>query len=482
VCLSDLHFGAESSVLTELLPGSVGVDVHATSPTMDALVDCLADLVGRNEDRRKPTLVLCGDLLELALANDNVAAMVFERFVERVFPPDGRLFDDTVYFVPGNHDHHLWESARERQYADYVATRPLGQDLEIPWHTTHMFRADDDRPVDALLLTTLIRRQSHLKDVHVRAVYPNLGLSTDDGSRHVVIHHGHFVEAMYRLMSTMKTMVFPGRAEPDTPWGWEAENFAWIDFFWSTLGRSGEVGTDVGLIYASLQSEKAMQRLAGNLARGVSSRLHGPAPWRWVEEKMIGLALSRLADRVGRLERNQPSTALSDRARAGLLTYLEGPLRNQLIAEKGAVPERVTFVFGHTHKPFETTLRPTGYPGKVDVFNTGGWVVDSTKVAPLQGGSAVLFDEDLNAAALRLYNQSADPSSYRVKLSVPDATVDNPLLHRLASLVNPDEGPWKAFSTAAAEVVGQRHQDLAVLLQNGGVDPAAGGAATVPAG
>ncbi|MFN2607138.1 MAG: metallophosphoesterase [Acidimicrobiales bacterium] len=481
VCLSDLHFGAENSVLTSIRPGSVEVDPHGAMPTMDALVECLAELVGRNEGARKPTLVLCGDVLELALATDNVAAMVFERFIDRVFPPNGRLFDDTILFVAGNHDHHLWESARERQYADYVASRPLDQDLEIPWHTTHMFLGDGDRPVDALLLTTLVRRRPHLQDVRVRAVYPNLGLTSPDGSRHVAIHHGHFVEGMYRLMSSLKTMLFPERKAPQTPWDWEAENFAWIDFFWSTLGRSGEVGTDVGIIYASLQSDAALQRLSHNLAKGISSKLSGPAAWRWGEDKVISFALGKAVGRVGRLERNQPTIALSDRARAGLLTYLEGPLRNQLLAEKDSVPTRVTFVFGHTHKPFETQLRPGGYPGTVDVYNTGGWVVDSRSVAPLHGGAAILLDENLDVASLRLYNQAADPSSYRVGLAVADPAADNPFLARLTSLVRPDEPPWSMFSAAAATVVDQRHRDLDVLLQATATDPAAGGPDEVPA-
>jgi len=436
--------------------------------------------VAHNEDDHKPTLVLCGDVLELALANDNVAAMTFERFIEAIFPVSGPLFDDTILFVAGNHDHHLWESARERQYADYVKGRPVDQPLEVPWHTTKMFLGSDDRPVDALLLTTLARRRTPHRNVTVRAMYPNLALSSADGSRHVLIHHGHFVEGMYRLMSTLKDMVFPQRVRPATTWDWEAENFAWIDFFWSTLGRSGDVGTDVGLIYASLQNDAALQRLTSNLAKGISSRLRGPDAWRWVEDKVIALALGRVVGRVGRLERNQPSAALSERARAGLLTYLEGPLRNQLLAEQKVLADQVTFVFGHTHKPFETQLAPIGYPGRVDVVNTGGWVVDSPRVAPFQGGAAVLIDEDLNVASLRMYNQSANRSSYRVKLHAVGDGDANPLYQRLSALVRPDEGPWKAFSSAAVTLVDQRHGALDVLLRSGGLASDGGGTGEAP--
>ena len=78
---------------------------------------CLRYLISLNQDQsRKPTLILLGDILELALANDNVAAMVFKRFLELAVKENGELLFDKVYYIPGNHDHHLWESARETQY------------------------------------------------------------------------------------------------------------------------------------------------------------------------------------------------------------------------------------------------------------------------------------------------------------------------------------------------------------------------------
>ena len=474
VCVSDLHFGAENSILTCLAPGGVVPDPDKPSTAMVALVDCLAELVGKNEEARKPTLVLCGDVLELALSTDNVAAMVFERFVQRVFPESGRLFANTIYFVPGNHDHHLWEAARERQYSHYVRRHPVGEDLQPPWHTTRMFTESDPHPVDAELLTTLVRRYTHLHDVGVRTVYPNLALRSRDGSRCVVIHHGHYVEGMYRLMTILKDIVFPGRPTPQQVWEWEAENFAWIDFFWSTLGRSGDVGADVGLVYAALQSDDAMARVASNLATGLSERMEGPRPLRWAEAKALHLLLTRLVRRVGRLERSHPAAALSDRARAGLALYLEGPLLGQLQAElDGAeLPGQLTFVFGHTHKPFEVPLAAAGYPSPIAVYNTGGWVVDSLKPSPTQGGAVILLDEDLNAVSLRAYNQSPDPSSYRIRLAVVDgadgtAADGNPFYRRLQELVDAERQPWSGLSAAAAALVPERHQDLARLLKQG---------------
>ena len=52
------------------------------------------------------------------------------------------------------------------------------------------------------------------------------------------------------LMSRLRDILYPGQRQ--TPVEdidrLEEENFAWIDFLWSTLGRSGQVGEDMALI------------------------------------------------------------------------------------------------------------------------------------------------------------------------------------------------------------------------------------------
>ncbi len=111
VILSDLHFGAENSILTALGDGEDPVaDPTRRSPVLSAFADCLAEIVQANEGADPPTLILAGDVLELALADDEVAIAVFEQFSDLVLS-EHRLFDDEIWFVPGNHDHHLWETA-----------------------------------------------------------------------------------------------------------------------------------------------------------------------------------------------------------------------------------------------------------------------------------------------------------------------------------------------------------------------------------
>ena len=94
----------------------------------------------------------------------------------------------------------------------------------------------------------------------MRAVYPNLGLLSEDGRRCVVVHHGHYIESMYQLMSSLNQLMF-NKPLPRDITEIEEDNFAWIDFFWSSLGRSGDVGEDVNRLYDMLQSEKAVDRL-----------------------------------------------------------------------------------------------------------------------------------------------------------------------------------------------------------------------------
>jgi hypothetical protein len=65
--------------------------------------------------------------------------------------------------------------------------------------------------------------------------------------------------------------------------GPEPENFAWIDFLWSTPVRSGQVGTDMGLIYAdptSTRDTDALEAVLGvavyeEVAAGAEQH-HGP--------------------------------------------------------------------------------------------------------------------------------------------------------------------------------------------------------------
>ncbi len=467
VCLSDMHLGEEDSLLTNLKRGSTDIDPMEPSPVMRQLVECLRHVISQNESEKRPTLILNGDILELALATTNQAAMAFERFIELIMAPERELFEGIIY-MPGNHDHRLWEVARETQYVNCIKDIDAGRHLDIPWHTTSMFVEDATNPVPAYFLTKLVQRFPNLNNLIVSTVYPNFGLFREEFQRCVLFHHGHFTEPLYQLMSNLRSLIFPHRQPPRQVWDIEAENFAWIDFFWSAMGRCGDVGQDLERIYEKMQDREQCKRLLYTLAENLSKKYDLPGWGDAMESGFLKWAFSGLVDKLMSRERARIESPFSPEAEKGLWAYVEGPLREQILLERrGNMPYDVTFVFGHTHKPFQEDKNFKGYPEWVSVYNTGGWVVESVGPRPVRGGAAVLIDEDLNAVSLRMYNEDPDPAKYSV--SVAEAThagaERNPLYHRVHDMVEASEDPWKTFSAIIAEEVHVRAHNLAARIK-----------------
>ncbi len=465
VCVSDMHLGEEDSLLTNLKTASTDTDPTQPSPVMEQLLECLKYLISQNDGEKKPTLILNGDILELALATTNQAAMVFERFMELIMPPDGGLFQKIIY-VPGNHDHHIWETARETQYVNYI-TRKLdpGKDLPIPWHTTKIFVENDRNPVPSYFLTRLVesKRFPHLTSFPINVAYPNFGLVTEDNRKCVIFHHGHFIESLYQLMSILKDLFLPEHVMPTQIYDIEAENFAWIDFFWSTMGRSGDVGQTIESIYEKMRDREQLKKLLSTFADNLAERYDLPGWGDWMEAKTLKVLLNYLANKVTGQERTYVELSLSKDAEKGLWKYMNGPLLNQIMTEqKENMPSDVSFVFGHTHKPFQDDLNFKGYPKWVNVYNTGGWVVDTVERKPVYGGAVILVDESLNLTSLRMYNETVDGGTYPV--GVEEAThageKANPFHHRISGLVDPAKKPWSSFSTVVAHSVYIRAQNL----------------------
>src|SRR5262249_41510481 len=156
--------------------------------------------------------------------------------------------DNKIIYIPGNHDHHLWESAREIQYSRYLEKVLGDRFINAPWHISRMI---DPTDVPSPFIQGVFNRCPWLNNIQVVTVYPNFGLTAAD--KLVVFTHGHFTESIYSMMSSLASAMFPNRVRPRTTRQWEGENFAWIDFFWSALGRSGPVGHDVERTYELMQ-------------------------------------------------------------------------------------------------------------------------------------------------------------------------------------------------------------------------------------
>jgi hypothetical protein len=483
VCLSDLHLGEEDSVLSNLQPATSIVDVTHSSPAMDCLVQCLRELVRKASGKAKPTLILTGDVLELALCEVNVAAMVFRRFLEGIMPTkrSDQLFE-RIIVIPGNHDHHLWELAREPQYVDFLARNNFVEPFPKQWHTTDLFWDPAGKPVESQFLTRLIQSYPHLSKMAVYIAYPALGLLNEDASKCIIFDHGHFTEWIYWLMSDVRQMFFPWTKPPADVWDLEAENFAWIDFFWSALGRSGDVGVGLETIYEKLGDKEAFAEIKENLAESLASKM-GWSITDYLERKAVENVVDYLLERFGSRERSVSKDHLTDEGRKGLFRYIQGPIRRyiadrliarrlgvdnvpyelktpQMLADE-KVPE-TTFVYGHTHKPFCDYEDFQGFDQWVDVYNTGGWIVDSLKPEACYGASIALVDEELNTTTVRMFQQTDTDavSPVAVEEAPRGFRTPNPFHTQISNLINPNAAPWSDFSEIVANALALRRRHL----------------------
>ena len=353
VCLSDLHLGAANSVLTNLAYD--GAHVSTPGPLLHRMLRGLKQLLADLDTTTPPTLVVHGDLFELALTSTELAADTFGHFVFEAWgDPDRPLFAPEVLFVPGNHDHHLWEITRQRQYEGEIdATAGV---LAPMRHVTSMRRDHPSTAAVEPFIGEMARRalagRSQAPAPTFRVLYPNLGLLSDDGERAVVVTHGHYLEPMYRAMTQLHNVVIPRRPPRLDVGQIEADNWAWIDFFWSTMGRSGEgENSAIPILYELLQSEEAIEAVVARVVDDLLPRSRSVV--RRVERLVARRAAQEVCTSVARRERHQPAL-LSPEATEGLTNYLAGPVKTQMTAdfELDHVPRRVDLVFGHTHKPF----------------------------------------------------------------------------------------------------------------------------------
>ncbi|MEZ4805019.1 MAG: hypothetical protein R2852_05920 [Bacteroidia bacterium] len=458
-----MHLGAENSILTNLDGDSVETDTSKASNSMIKMVECLKDVISNNKGIKKPTLVLNGDIIELALTTTNNAAMAFQRFIELVMPDKGdRLFDNEIFFMAGNHDHNLWERSRVHHYDHYISSLETSDFIEDEWHCTNLFEPEQ---IPVSILNTLLHRYPHLQDVKVVASYPAHALLSEDKQKCVVISHGHYVESMYSLMTSLRAKIFPDREKPKSFEELESENFGWVDFFWSTLGRSGSVGKDINLIYDKLQDPEQVKILIGNIAESFSEHAKTKVG-KWVEKNMLQELLTLTLGKLASNERNEPDVELTPDATNGLKVFLEQYILNHLKKElDGFVPPNMTFIFGHTHKPFHRLVEYEGYPNPVKVYNSGGWVVDTMKQQPLHGASIVLVDEHLDVISLQMYKEGKSQVTLEEVKGTNQKNCD--FYQRINQSIDMQNEPWTGFANEAQKDVELRYRNLSRIASSG---------------
>ncbi|EQA45722.1 hypothetical protein LEP1GSC050_2629 [Leptospira broomii serovar Hurstbridge str. 5399] len=495
IVVSDVHFGAYNSLLTyiEEIKGAPAdkrfpVDALKTSPALKDLMECLKTIVTSvNKGGKLPQFILLGDILELALGGMNDAAMTFERFLECAYSTKKPIFSDQILYIPGNHDHHLWETAREKQYVDYIGSLKPRDHIADSWHTTKMVDPDF---ILSDLLTGILRRNPRLREAKALIAYPNYEIQSKSKNKSIILSHGNFLENIYSLMSSIQRVLLPemdtgkelraptsfwgklkrslpfqSKPEPNKPesiYDLERENFAWIDFFWSTLGRSGKVGKGIGLVYDMLQDSKAIGRLSANVSEYLLRNLSILPLIKSIIQHALSFFLQKIILKVGQSERGMSDSVLSDEVIQNLDVYFNTVLPNQWKVEtKREFPQKYSFIFGHTHKPFESHSQELGLDSPhIPIYNTGGWVVDTIKEMRSHGGAILLIDDEANIVSFHAYKESnLKPSFHRLK----DET--NPLYDVLIQKVDLSSGNFKKLSSSFHKEIELRRKMLRTRVE-----------------
>ncbi|WP_077001058.1 hypothetical protein, partial [Variovorax sp. KK3] len=442
------------------------------SETQIAFGRALSALLGAMEGP-PPTLILLGDVLDMGLSPMGDVAAAFRAFVQTVMQDDGRpLFAPRVLYVPGNHDHHLWRIAQDQHYLDALAQGRIGDDLI---EHTALFEPALEEPgasrIASSMLTQLMRGCAGLADARVEIAYPNLGLLDPARRRCVVLHHGHYIDPMYRVMTILNAQA-PGRSAGRNPArvtvsDLESQNGAWVDFMWSDLGSSGVTGAGAGKLYEVMRDAAASHDFTQRLAALLVSKLDSSLGMSGSLDVFQGVTLRQLVlgaldatlGRGAESQRDGYAQVMSTDDTADLRWFLSGPVKLELEqAGLDASALELSFVFGHSHKPFEDELPVAGFDRPVGVFNTGGWVMDQPTMASAQGASAMFIGEALDIAALRLFNDpvngSITPVHARGVGGFRDR--DNPMLAALSAAVERTRPAWDAFSRNAQQATESR--------------------------
>ncbi|MBW2736149.1 MAG: metallophosphoesterase [Deltaproteobacteria bacterium] len=338
VVCSDLHLGEAKSVFH---------DAPEEFQRFANAIDAIGESSGQID-----ALVLAGDVLDLSLATYHEA---FSDFLALMQAVEGKVKE--VVYVPGNHDHHIWLASNEGNGV-FAQGQHVPQGFAAKTRESYLEHA-----LDALVSSG---------DTPLRVEYPNSIWCPKNGSSAIVIHHGHFLEDLYHLMSDLykELLGLDASSLEDL----EAINSGWIEFIWYSFGQCGRHGANgpIEQIYQRVsagdtaQLKSILQRfyeyrlkkmvdtklrstlsaLPNMLSEWVSKKLHEKIP-EWVYsalESYIEEEMAKGRDHACNIRNCPLDEGLVKRSGDYLLNYVR-PFYPEISARN------MDFIFGHTHRP-----------------------------------------------------------------------------------------------------------------------------------
>ena len=476
VCLSDLHLGARYSILSSR-DELARFNVAEKSDCLVQLAEGLRRYIPKVYGDSLPKLILLGDLVDLDFASMTDVVRSLDVMIEVFFSDEEiPIFQKEIIFIPGNHDHRFWQNEKDKLFLERYQQQEYKSEERIAYQTSDLFRSES-LPSNFLNQLPFVKA----KGLSFELRYPNWGLkqtNTDAvASKQVIFHHGHYIEPLYRLMTTVNQLI--SNIEDPSIEELERQNGGWINFFWSSLGASPAQRDNAVLLFDIMQNPAATYKYSQRLARLVGDYLStqvGMSPSNTIinnltlEKLMTGIFSSTLG-RGFQAERASSKNALSEEGWEGLHWYLSKPLYRQILEASisqglpapinpKTIETETTFIFGHTHKPFQDSLGVKGFKAPVKILNSGGWVVDQPGFSSIQGGAVIFVDEHLNSASLRLFQAPVNGEMPAVKAEgVSGSEADsNALLKKMQENLEPEH--WEAFQNSAREAIELRAMEV----------------------
>ena len=439
ICLSDLHAGAQNSLLMD--QGQNG----ALSPVSKCFAAALQRfLAAANPGGAQiaPQLILLGDVLDLQFSDRRLAMQNATGFLKAL--KDTNQLAPNVVATAGNHDHALWTDAR------------LGLEIDpnISAETAKATPAFTPTPRAQSRMLSAVLDQAGFGTVDFR--YPNIGFANDD--RSVLLHHGHFAEGEYLTISHLIDALDDGPARDLTVAEAASENGGWIDFLWPSISQTGHHAA-VSDIYQMMLTPSGFRYISERLAKRLSQSLGEALPFSGnllLREALHVAARVGLDVTVGKFRdtaRFYEIAALSPTGVEDLKSYVSGPVARQICDELGSIPHDTTFIFGHTHKPFADRLVIDGFKAPPKVFNTGGWTLSGPRLDNREGAALVLIDDALHIASVQIFGTPHNGEIPAPSVTILDEQCTGAVAFKeeIESWLAASKPEWAALTQAAGE-------------------------------